>query len=536
MSSLISYDSLPGFGGKALNHGNDERIKELRSVHPSYAKMYDLWEFYASAYEGGQAFVCEKNIFKHIREEERDYTDRVNRAHNLNYCEPIVDFFTNFIYAKPINRSAGTNKALFDTVAADVNRKGVDVNRFMRDVSDDMQIYGQSHILVDAPVKPQGEVTVAMADSLGLRPYWVLVKPTEILDWVYDVFGRPVYLKRRQISREFVGNGVMVLERFTEFSALEIVTSVIDITDPDKPVILKHRESLPNPVGRVPVVSVKFKPSRKEPDLGVSFLRDFAFNNREIVNLTSMLQEFLYRQAFNVLAKESDGMVPLKDQTDGDVGTSNVVTYPKGGKAPVYIAPASDPASFIQGERTLIKSEMFARAAQGLISELFNGEKSSGFSQAQSFSKTQPYILSRAELLEAAERELWALTMEFAGKRWDGDIKYTDDFSITSLTDGLTHLLMIVKDFQLPSETFVKEELKNVVRKYNAKIPADILGTIDREIEEMDWNKWSSLQEQALVGRTGNSPTEQQGDRTSGTTKEVALEAKQVSATNNLRQ
>src|SRR3954462_8556296 len=82
----------------------DTELKRLPSTNECYDKYADRWEFYLSAYEGGEAFACAKNLFKHQRENNEDFNDRAKRVHNNNYCETLVDFFTNFIFAERIDR------------------------------------------------------------------------------------------------------------------------------------------------------------------------------------------------------------------------------------------------------------------------------------------------------------------------------------------------------------------------------------------------------------------------------------------------
>jgi len=259
--------------------------------------------------------------------------------------------------------------------------------------------------------------------------------------------------------------------------------------------------------------------------MGNSFLRDFARSARRILNLTSLLDEFLYRQCFNILAKEVDTSIPLRDQEDGSVGTSNVLEYPKGASAPAYLSPPVEPAKFIQEERQRLANEMFKRAAQDFLNELFNGEKSSGFSQAQSFAKTVPHIAHRADILEKTENALMTLTCKIVGKEWDGKVRYKDRYEITNITDAMTQLLMVFRDLQMPSETFVKEELKRLARELDGKLPQDVMAKILKEIEDMDFAKWQETQKEALVGKS-KSPGDQQKDKSTGTVSEVAAESR----------
>lgn len=500
---------------------NDNEIKRLRSTHALYDEFAPEWDFYLSAYEGGSSFARRENLFKHARETDEDFNDRVRRLHNLNYCQPLVDFFTNFIFTEPIERDGGPDSDFFNTFTKNVSLRGDSINEFSMQVCDDMQIFGMSYIMVDSPKIGENIVlSKAMEAELGIRPYWILIKPREILDWVVDPFMNYTYVKRMQLVDGMIGSTRSQIEVYTEMLPDRFVISRVDITDPSKPKYLGS-EVVPNALNEVPIVVVKYKVSKKYPVVGLSFLRDLAYNNREIMNLTSLLQEFLYRQAFNVLAKEVDDSIPLADQQDGVVGTSNVVEVPKGAAYPQYISPPSEPAKFIQDERSKIKNEMFLRAAQDTLTELFNGEKASGFSQAQSFSKTVPFISTRADTLERVENRLMQLTMKMMGKEWAGKIRYKDRYELTNLTDALNQLLIIVNDLKVPSETFVRESLKRVVAEFDDKLPNSVKAKIYNEIDNMDFNKW-----QGLVYSGSRRAGLQQLPKDTGTLKEAALESR----------
>lgn len=489
-----------------------DEITRLRTEHPSWKASKPEWDFFLSAYEGGSGFTTAENLFKHARENQDDYNDRIKRAHNLNYCEPILDFFTNFIFSEPIDRNAdSSDSAFFNEFIKNVDMKGSTIDDFMREVSDDMQIFGTSYIQVDAPPIPEGLVLTKQNEKdSGIRPYWVLIKPEEIIDWVTDDFQRYTYIRRRQYKDIFFNGKRHSVEMYTEIYPDRYVISLVEVKG-GKGELLTDPAVLPNKLGVIPIKVVRYKTSKKDPDIGLSFLRDYAYNNREIMNLTSLLQEFLYRQAFNVLAKEVDMTVPILEQTEGVVGTSNVMEVPKGAAMPQYISPPSEPAKFIQDERGRIKNEMYLRAAQDTLTELFNGEKASGFSQAQQFSKTVPFISSRAEILERTEMGLMDLTYKFRSAEWNGKIQYKDRYEITNLTDALTQLLIIFKDFQIPSETFVKEELKRIVGQYDSKLPSDILAKIMKEIDKMDFKKW-----QDKINPKPTSPGAQQKPKQAG--------------------
>jgi hypothetical protein len=492
-------------------------IERLRETHGLYDKYKPLWDLYLASYEGGVAFANEQNLFRHQRENPEDFLDRSKRIHYLNYIKPLVDFFTTFIYSETISRQANKGKEeWYADFRKNVNRKGDDDITYMKQVCKDMQVFGMSYTLIDMPMRPVDEngdlkvLSKAQEQELGLSPYWCLIKPDEILDWQTDDFDQYLYIKRCQYKTDKLSGETRHLEIYTEWYLDRVVRSVVDITDSAKPKILEQPE-MPNALGKIPFVVVRYQRSDIDRFIGQSMLSDLSFNARQILNLTSLLDEFLYRQCFNQMVKEAEPFIPSIDQQEGDVGTANVIEYPKGGNAPQYLSPPVDPAKFLVEERQRISNEMFKQVAQDTMNELFNGEKRSGFSQAQSFSKTVPHIATRADALERAEHAFMSLTMEMMGETWEGSIKYKDRYEITNISDAISQLSSLVKDLMLPSPTFVKHEFKRLVEEYDGKMPLEIREKVMSEIESKVDDKYLESLKQAAGGVKPPAPAPKTG-------------------------
>lgn len=492
-------------------------IERLRSHSELYDRYAPLWHFFLKAYEGGHDMAAVENIFRHPREHPDDFQERAKRLYYHNYCFPLVDFFTTFIYTETIQRDGGKNADFFNKFITDVNRKGDDITQFMMAVSDESQIFGMTYVLVDAPQKTQATLTkgevevipVTEADqkAAGIKPYWVTVRPTEVLDWVTDSFDRFVYLKRVEHQTRFnAGMTKQRIERYTEWTSAQIKISEVDVTNPDEPVLLNSGQVLNNEIGEVPFRVARYKRSKTDKFMGLSFLNDLAFINREVMNLTSLLQEFLYRQCFNILAVEQDPNVPEIEQMQGEISTANMLKYAQGTKAPAYITPPVQPAEFLQSERSSNIMSMYKIAAQDTQNDLFNGVKSSGFSKAQSFQTTVPKIATRADMLAATEVSLFSLTLKYIGKEWDGSIKYKDHYQITNLTDALTQLGTMFKDLQIVSKTFAAEQMKRMVHEFDGRLTADQITKIYSEIDAIDWYAWFDIQQLAFLGRAAMAP------------------------------
>lgn len=492
-------------------------IERLRSKHELYEKYSPLWHFFLQAYEGGRPMAAVEHIFRHPREHPDDFQERAKRLYYHNYCYPLVDFFTTFIYTETIQRDGGANSVWFNEFIADVNGKGDSISDFMMMVSDEAQIFGMTYVLVDAPSADSRTIekggkqvpveTVADEKAAGIKPYWVTVRPTEVYDWVTDSFDRFSYLKRiEHQTRMSADMSKQKIERYTEWTPESILVSEVDVTEPEQPVLLVSKRVIPNALGVIPFHVARYKRSKTDKFMGLSFLNDIAWINREVMNLTSLLQEFLYRQCFNILAMEQDPNVPEIEQMQGEISTANMLKYAQGTKAPSYITPPVEPAQFLQSERSANIMAMYKIAAQDTQNDLFNGVKSSGFAKAQSFQTTVPKIATRADTLQATERALLSLTLKYLGKEWDGTIKYKDHYQITNLTDALAQLSTLFKDLQIPSKTFAQEQMKRMIHEFDGKMSPDQMKKVYSEIEAVDWDAWFDTMQLAFIGRAALAP------------------------------
>lgn len=475
-------------------------IKRLRATHSDYADRKDFWLFLLKSYEGGPAYVDEDTLHKHQRENRLDYEDRLKRAYFLNYCQPLVDFVPEFIFSQGVERKADPTLVVeFEKFKHNCDRAGTTLDVFMQQLAEDARIYGMTFVMVDKlppPVEQDPEaVSVQRASELGIDlPYMVKVNPLEVLDWRIDQTGNYIFLKRRECMSyyDYTTGDYVDAERYSEWYPTHKQISVVDVTDPKKPAILSQADT-PNTWQEIPFIPVIYKRSKANNDLGMSFLQDIAFQNRQIFNLTSLLDEFLFRQCFNVLVMETSSMVPRKEQVDGNIGNSNVLEVPAATKLkPEYLSPPVAPAEFLQAERQHIAEEMYRIAAQDLMSEVYTGTGRSGDAIKQAFSRTIPVIAKTADMLQQSERRIFGLWAKMLGKNWSsGKISYRDDYSVTNLQDLILQLTSIFNSIHILSPTFVREEWKRIIHEFDGKIDADTMAKIIEEI--------TAVSDQAIV-------------------------------------
>ena len=154
--------------------GQRTELVRLREKHPDYLLNAPDWGLYLQAYEGGPAMTDSKNLFRHTRENEHDFHERVKRLHYQNVCGPLVDFFTNFIFTESIRREGGSNQDWFAGFIEDVDKRGTHITKFMKRFCDDLQIWGTTYTIVDVPEAPLDKdiITKYVEQTEGIRPYW----------------------------------------------------------------------------------------------------------------------------------------------------------------------------------------------------------------------------------------------------------------------------------------------------------------------------------------------------------------------------
>jgi hypothetical protein len=495
-----------------------KEIERLRSVHPDYKERLPHWTFCLKSYEGGPQYITSDTIHKHQREHEEDFQDRLKTACYQNYCQPIVDFAGEFIFAQAIERHPNRQvQAQFDDFIVNVDKRGTTMNDFMRLVADEVRIFGKMFVQVDLPVMPAGidkrTLSKLQAKQMGLdAPYFIPVRPTEVLTWDTDDFGNYTYLKRVECSVRFKGGVFAQYERYYEWDSQQCKITTVDCTNPKRPK-LAGSNTVPHAWGEIPFVDIFNRRSKRLAEQGVSTIEDIAYQNNRVVNLTSKLDEFLNRQCFNLLAMETSNALPTKGTVDGTVGTSNVLEFPASVKhVPFYLSPPVDPAQFIDSERENTIREMFRQAAQDVMSEVIGDSLRTGDAQKQAFGRTIPAIAKIADTLQSAEHRLFRLWAKGQGRDWNGKVAYKDDYSITNLMDIILQLTSIFTSIKPMSPTFVREEWKRIVREFDGKIEQDkmekimeeITKTSDSDIIEMLKNPPAANKAQAGMPSTKN--------------------------------
>ena len=93
---------LPDAFSQGSGGNEDTEVERLLKMNELYKQMAPEWSLYLDSYEGGVDFANSQNLFKHYREDDTIFEGRLRRLHYVNHIEPLISFFTNFIFAETI--------------------------------------------------------------------------------------------------------------------------------------------------------------------------------------------------------------------------------------------------------------------------------------------------------------------------------------------------------------------------------------------------------------------------------------------------
>ena len=481
----------------------DERIKEIvKNPHLIYRRYKNYWDFLVQSYEGGIDYtgaalnnqdstsaiitvngsildtnsIRSYNLFKHPKELSESYRKRVESSYYYNFCQPIIDIYTENMFKQPIVEDFGDITDILDLTQDNIDRMGSSVREFRVNLCEMVQIYGHCFVIVDMPVS-QGEVNLEQRIVNNQFPYFTIIQPGDVINWALDNFGEPYWVM-------VVENSALNIDPFN-FDKDNLSTISYKLWT--RTSWHKYNSELElvdegvNPIGKVPIVCFYDRKSKKYAGfLGISSLSDIAFINRNIYNLCSELQQIIDDQTFSFLALQGD---ISEYQGDKSIGTSKGLIYPEGKNPPTYVAPPNGPAEIVitQINNQVRKIYQIAKVDGGSASLDQQVKTQSGISQAFDFQETNSSLSKKANNLNDGEMKLWQLYASWENKVFDGSIQYPNEFSIRSVNDDIEEAVNFGK---LEIGNMVKKELnKHIIKKKFPMMPDEELDLLINDME-----------------------------------------------------
>lgn len=478
----------------------------LKRRHPEYEGSLGHWNFLEATYHGGRAWFDE-NIFRYIKEGDKEYGDRVNRSYRFNHTRELVDLVQKYVFKSTIVRNVDDAPSEITAFWDKTSYSGLDVSQFMRLVSTMSSIYGRVWVFVDSN-KSSDVVTKADEASSGTRVYAYIVKPQDVLDIGFTDDGDINWIFVREIRRDDadpISASGEVKEVFRLWTREDwYLFDEIDAGNRGK--VVRVIDGGINEIKRVPCFPVDHVIGEHRYT-APGLINDIAYLDRAVANYLSNLDAIIQDQTFSQLVMPAQGLLPGDDKYDKllEMGTKRIFAYDgEAGATPEYISPDAKQAELIITVINKIISEIYHTV--GLAGErtqtdnAIGTDNSSGVAKAYDFERVNSLLAAKADALENAENNIVELVLAYHGKPAPEKelVKYPDTFDVRSLFDEFTiaEKLLAVK----APDMVRREQMNQVIEKLFPRLSSDL-----REKMTADLKSWPPKEVVAAPGQGATS-------------------------------
>lgn len=480
------------------NETDQRKLKKfLERRHPEYAEMLPHWEFLESCYEGGREWFA-KNIFRYIKEGDKEFKDRLVRAYRFNHTREVVDLVDKYLFKMEISRAADApDSVLTFWKEATLNR--LPIKDYAKRISTLSSTYGRIWVVVDT-TNNGGSASKADEKEGKVRTYSYTVTPEHALDMSYDDEGELNWILIHEQIRDddipLESSGKLIdryrlweRDQWTLFTAHR---------DGSKKVTVEVEGPFPHGCGIVPVFAANNTIS-DEQYCSPSLIDDVAYLDRAVANYLSNLDAIIQDQTFSQLVMPAQGLVPGEDGYDKlvEMGTKRVFTYDgEGGNAPQYISPDVKQAQIILAVISKIINEIYHTV--GLAGERTKEDNSqgidnsSGVAKAYDFERVNSLLAAKADSLEYIENKLCKIVAAWNGEEVSENlVSYPDNFDVRGLHDefGIAMQLSLIA----APDSVRRQQMESLIDKLFPKLKKDLrdkmiteLKTWPPEIEVVD--------------------------------------------------
>ncbi len=449
----------------------------LEREHIDYSRRKQSWEVLLNAFEGGGGFLDGSYLWEYPREDRADYLKRQQMARYHNYLESLIDLYVRFIWTQGVSRESANED--LNAWLQDVDGQGTTVDQLLKRALAVGEVHGHAGVLVDkTPDEPTGQ---SKADELA-RPIATVFTALGIQDWRFDADGLAA-VKLREAAP---------VPGIAEKDEPEIGATQYLLWDRegwarfDSDGMLVNAD-VPN-LGIVPLVILRPKPSYTSPMVGRPLISN-ANILQAMFNRDSEEDEVLRAQAFSVLTVEvpTDGdPEAVKRELGSVMGAAKAIVVR--GKA-TYQTPSMDVPAQVRENRAYLVQEIYRAAHVKYRRE--GGQAESGESIRLQYTELNEALQGTAKALAQAEREIvhayfaWTTTTpEQAMAAFDAagfSATYPTEFFLDDLMADLESWAEAIRMNLGP--TMAKRIKQRAVRRLDPSIPADVLETIDKEID-----------------------------------------------------
>ena len=260
---------------------NDPNVETVGTTSVLYNSMATKWPLIEDLWGGTMTMRRGERQWLPIepKEEEQMYRNRLDRSILFNAFRATIDRLVSkpFSHAVTISEISGPDKLL--SIEDDVDGTGKNLTQFSRELFESGLKYGLSHTLIDFTRISDNVETKKDEDSIGTRPFFIHVEPTQLIFW--DIQNDPITqvptlneIRIRELSIEKVGKfSDKLIETIRVFkkSAWEVWTFNTEAEEYQK------TDGGDNSLGIIPLVT--FYVRRTGPLTGTPPFEDLAWLN-----------------------------------------------------------------------------------------------------------------------------------------------------------------------------------------------------------------------------------------------------------------
>lgn len=431
--------------------GGDEQ-KRLRKFverrHPKYKELLPHWNFMQATYDGGREWFKE-NVFRYIKEGDKEFGDRLKRAYRFNHTREVVDLINKYLFKQSVTRNEADAPECLKNFWKRSTKNGLTINDLMRQVSKKTSQYGRIGIVVDMTKAETNVEVVSRADEkkADLKAYCYIVGPQQLLDYSFDEHGHLQWALIHEIGRNdenpFDSDGEPI-HRFRLWTKTDWTLYEDQRIASSKKTKIVEIDSGEHDLGEVPVILADNMIGEEEYSAS-ALIDDIAYLDRAVANYLSNLDAIIQDQTFSQLAMPAQNVMPGEDNYKKmvEMGTNRVFLYDgEGGAAPFYLSPDVKQADLIITAVNKIIGEIYHTV--GLAGERTKQDNavgidnSSGVAKAYDFERVNALLCAKSDSLEWVEEQIARLVTKWHGendKDVDTLISYPDNFDTRGLYD-----------------------------------------------------------------------------------------------------
>lgn len=502
----VNPQTVTGSGGE-LGGDDQKRLRKfIERRHPKFAELLPHWNFMQATYEGGREWFKD-NVFRYIKEGDKEHADRLKRAYRFNHTREVVDLINKYLFKQAITRNVVDAPECLQNFWKRSTKNGLTIDDFMRQVSKRTSQYGRVGIVVDMSKPTCGVEVVSKADEAKaqLQAYAYIVGPQQLLDYSFDEHGHLQWILIHEIGRDdkdpFSSTGEQIhryrlwtTESWTLYEEQKVGNS--------KKTKIVRVDGGDHELGEVPVILADHMIGEEEY-AAASMIDDIAYLDRAVANYLSNLDAIIQDQTFSQLAMPAQNVLPGEDTADKliEMGTQRVFLYDgDSNTAPFYLSPDVKQADLIIDAVNKIIGEIYHTV--GLAGERTKQDNavgidnSSGVAKAYDFERVNALLVAKSDSLEWVEERVARLVAKWHGETiqpTEEIISYPDNFDTRGLYDefDIAARLMLIdapdsvrrKQMEAVLDRLFPQLAKDIKRKMQSELkgwPVDPLELANR--------------------------------------------------------